>query len=109
VAARLLQTLGFETWQASDGRDALDRYADRAASLQLLLVDLTMPRLAGEATVREWRRLRPDVPIIMMSGFSESEMTERLGSLGVSGFLQKPFTLREVAAKVQMVLNRWRM
>jgi CheY-like chemotaxis protein len=104
VTARLLQTLGFEAWQACDGRDALDQFAGRVAELQLVLVDLSMPRLGGEETVRGWRHLRPDLPVIMMSGFTESEMGERFADLGVSAFLQKPFTRRDLGTKVQAVL-----
>jgi CheY-like chemotaxis protein len=105
VAARLLQSLRFEAWQACDGREALDRFAGRAGELRLVLVDLTMPRLGGEETVREWRRLRPDLPVILMSGFGEDEMRERFAGLEVSEFLQKPFTLSDFVGKVQAVLN----
>jgi two-component system cell cycle sensor histidine kinase/response regulator CckA len=105
VAARLLQSLGFEAWQACDGRDALDRFAGRAAELRLVLVDLTMPRLGGEDTVREWRRLRPDLPVILMSGSHEDEMDDRFAGLAVSAFLQKPFALNDFVAKVQAVVN----
>jgi CheY-like chemotaxis protein len=105
VAARLLRSQGFDVWEAHDGRDALDRFAARAAELRLVLVDLTMPRLGGEDTVREWRRLRPDLPVILMSGSHEGETGERFAGLGVSAFLQKPFTLNDFVAKVQAVVN----
>jgi two-component system cell cycle sensor histidine kinase/response regulator CckA len=105
VAARLLRSQGFEAWEAHDGRDALDRFAGRAAALRLAVVDLTMPRLGGEDTVREWRRLRPDLPVILMSGLHEDEMDERFTGLAVSAFLQKPFTLNDFVATVQAVLN----
>jgi CheY-like chemotaxis protein len=104
VAARLLQSLGFDAWQAGDGRDALDQFAGRAGALRLAVVDLTMPRLGGEDTVREWRRVRPDLPVILMSGYHENDLHERCAGLAVSAFLQKPFTLTDFIAKVQTVL-----
>jgi CheY-like chemotaxis protein len=88
VAARLLRSQGFDVWEAHDGRDALDRFAGRVAALRLVLVDLTMPRLGGEDTAREWRRLRPDLPVVLMSGLHQDEMDERFAGLGVSAFLQ---------------------
>lgn len=105
VAARLLRSQGFDVWEAHDGRDALDRFAGRVAALRLVLVDLTMPRLGGEDTAREWRRLRPDLPVVLMSGLHQDEMDERFAGLGVSAFLQKPFTLNDFVAKVQAVVN----
>jgi PAS domain S-box-containing protein len=105
VAARVLQSLGFEVLEAHDGRESLDSFAARAADVNLVLVDLTMPRLGGEDTVREWRVLRPELPVILMSGFNENEMSERFAGIGVSAFLQKPFTLNDMTVKVQGVLT----
>jgi len=54
-----------------------------------------MPRPGGEETVRAWRRLRPNLPIILMSGFIDNALAEHLVDVGVSALLQKPFTLAE--------------
>ena len=68
-----------------------------------MLLDLTMPELAGDATLRELRRHWPQLPVVLMSGYSEADVREHLGGQEPSAFLQKPFRtadLRDVLRRV---------
>ena len=105
VAAHMLKELGFESAPAVDGREAIETIRLAPDTFDVLLLDLTMPNLDGEQTLREVRRLRPDLPVVLMSGYSEQEATTRFGSAGPAGFLQKPFTHDELRAQLQGVLN----
>jgi len=104
VAAHMLHLLGFETAPATDGRDALDRIRREPGAYDVMLLDLTMPHLDGEQTLREVRRVRPDLPVVLMSGFNEQEATTRFSEHGLAGFLQKPFTHDELRAQLQRIV-----
>jgi CheY-like chemotaxis protein len=63
-----------------------------------------MPRLDGSETLREVRRLIPDLPVILMSGHSEQELSGHFAGQNVAGFLHKPFTLETVRQRLRQVL-----
>ncbi len=100
VTADMVEALGFETLSAVDGQDGVDLFCRRASEIGLVLLDLTMPRMSGEEAFREMRRLRPDVRVVLMSGFSEQEATSHFVGKRLAGFLQKPFTLEALKARL---------
>ena len=71
----------------------------------LVLLDLTMPRMDGEQTFNELRRLRPDVRVVLMSGFNAHEAMLRFKGRGLASFLQKPFTIAALRTNIQAVLD----
>jgi len=91
TTSRILRRMGFEVVAAADGEEGLRCYRERADELALVLLDLTMPRMDGESTLREIRALRADVPVLLVSGYNEQTALERLRGLRVDGFIQKPF------------------
>ena len=97
VAARMLQSLGFKVIVARDGEEALVRWQEAPDEVRLVLLDLTMPKLDGEETFRTLHLLRPELPVILMSGFSEHEAAGRFAGKGLTGFLAKPFGLENLA------------
>ncbi len=96
VAARMLGGLGFQTVIAADGREALRMVSSGDAGIVAVLLDLSMPRLGGEETYRRLRADHPDLPIVLMSGYTEQAEGQHLtdSGLGVTRFLQKPFLSR---------------
>jgi PAS domain S-box-containing protein len=96
VAARMLKTLGFDVLAANDGEEGLRIYRAHSDSISCVLLDLTMPRMDGEETFRELRRIHPEACVILMSGFNEQEAGARFVGKGLAGFLQKPFTPEEL-------------
>ena len=69
-----------------------------------VLLDLTMPRMDGEETYRELRRIRPDVKVIIASGYSEQEISRRFAGQDLAGFIEKPFQMAALNAKLRSVL-----
>src|SRR5262249_11846844 len=110
LGARFLESLGFPVAQAEDCLATLERLGNsrrvRRAMTQarMVLLDLTMPRMDGEETFRRRRQLRPQLPIILMSGYSEEEVSRRFAGLGLALFLQKPFSIDQLTARVQAAL-----
>ncbi len=105
VGKRLLERLGFEVLLAADGRAGVERYQAVKDRVSLVLLDLTMPHLNGEEVFRELRRLRPDVRVILMSGYNEQEVTTRFVGKGLAGFLQKPLQLATLAELLRRTLE----
>ena len=102
LAERALQLAGFQVLTASDGRDALEVFRDRAADVRVVVLDLTMPHLNGEEVLREMHRLRPGVRVVLSSGFSEQEVSRRFTDGDLAAFLQKPYRPLELVEKVRL-------
>lgn len=101
----MLQNLGFDVLEAEDGRKALSVFEEHAESISLVLLDLTMPHLGGEETFMELRRIRDNVPVILMSGYTEEEVTSLFAGKGIAGFLQKPFRIDTLQEILRATLN----
>ncbi len=88
---------------ANDGRSALERL--RSATYDLLITDLKMPGADGLTVIREARRYRPDLPVIVITGFSTEASAIEALNLGVSGYLTKPFRIPKVLAVAAKALG----
>jgi two-component system, cell cycle sensor histidine kinase and response regulator CckA len=104
VARSALEVAGFQVLLASDGREGVEVFRTQCDRIAAVLLDWTMPQLGGADTFQEMRRLRPDARVILCSGFSEQEVTNRLAGKGLDGFLQKPFRVSQLITTVQQVL-----
>jgi PAS domain S-box-containing protein len=93
VGRNMLERLGFEVLVAENGERAVELYGEYCGGIQCVILDLTMPRMDGEETFRELRRLNCAAPIIITSGYSEHEVAERFAGRDVAGFLQKPYRM----------------
>lgn len=91
VTTRMIEAFGYRAVAALDGEQGAAIFRERAAEIVAVLLDLTMPGLTGEETFVALRQIRPDIPIILMSGFQKDEAVERFGGHGGWTFLQKPF------------------
>jgi PAS domain S-box-containing protein len=105
VVRRMLERLGFEVITAEDGIAALERLEAHQGAFAAVLLDLTMPRMTGQEALHEIRRLRPDVPMVLMSGYTEQEVASKLldSAGGATGFLQKPFLPEDLTSVLRDV------
>jgi PAS domain S-box-containing protein len=100
MLARALERFGFKVELASNGQIAVEKAQACGGDYRLVLLDLTMPHMDGEATFSALRNIRPDLPVLLMSGFNENDALSRFGGKGLSGFLQKPFDLDNLRQKL---------
>jgi CheY-like chemotaxis protein len=84
---------------------ALSDFRSHAAEFDAVVTDLSMPGISGPELVREVRRLRPDVPIILLSGFVPSDDVESVRQLGVGEVMLKPYTVDELALAIERQLE----
>jgi signal transduction histidine kinase len=103
VACGALRRAGYRVIEAVDGAEALDQLRARGAEIDLAVLDLSMPRLDGLAALREMRRLRPDLRVLLVSGRFPTELGSPPEDAEV---LAKPFEPAELAARVRALLDR---
>jgi PAS domain S-box-containing protein len=104
LGGEMLRELGFEVITATDGCDAVAKYTTRN-DICLVILDLTMPHMDGEQCFRELRQLNPKVKVIMSSGFSEQEVTQKFAGKGLAGFVQKPYKLSTLRQAIKNIDN----
>ncbi|MCA8923854.1 MAG: response regulator [Planctomycetes bacterium] len=103
VVRALLSSLGLEASTASGGLQGLAKYAERRADVVVL--DMTMPEVDGYETFCRLRDLDPSARVILSSGYSEQDATDRFAGSGLAGFIQKPYRLKSFEALLRKVLN----
>jgi signal transduction histidine kinase len=101
----ILERLGYEASFETDAVRALERFRAHPGDFDVVVTDQTMPRLVGSKLAEEILRIRPDIPIILCTGFSDDVSEETAGSLGIREFVMKPYTIREMAAAIRRALD----
>ncbi|HLP30839.1 MAG TPA: response regulator, partial [Geothrix sp.] len=104
-ARQALELKGFQVLEAEDGRRAVELVREHGPEVGVVLLDMTMPHMDGEAAFREMRHLQPDLRVILSSGYNELEAMGRFMGKGLKGFIQKPYGPRDLLAKIQDVLE----
>jgi CheY-like chemotaxis protein len=92
IARALLEHFGFHVLSAVNGKEAVEIFRIKAAEIDAVLLDMSMPVMDGETALPLLLEIRPDARIILSSGFSEMEALQRFQNRGVTGFLQKPYS-----------------
>jgi PAS domain S-box-containing protein len=105
VCAAMIEDFGCRVITAVDGEDAMRILRDCAEKIDLVLMDLTMPRMDGSTAAREMIRIMPDIKVVLSSGYSEHELSLRFAGLGFAGFIQKPFNLHDLRDLLTRVLR----
>ena len=105
VTARTLERYGFDVLLAESGRTAIDLFARDGHRVSLIILDLSMPGMSGEEALRELRKIRPEIDVIVSSGYSEAETMKMFDGQRVSAFIQKPYAASRLAETVKSVIN----
>jgi len=96
VAGLMLEEMGFDVLLAENGLVGVDLYRKHQAEIVAVLLDMTMPKMNGEETFCELRRINPDVTVILSSGYNEQDATQRFLGKGLAAFIQKPYAPEEL-------------
>lgn len=106
VAQSTLQNEGYRVLLAADGKEAVELFRRKSASIALVILDLTMPVMGGNEALRQMRAINPEAVIVLSSGYGEAEATKRFGNESLDGFIQKPYTSARLRERVKAVLAR---
>ncbi|MBN2799105.1 MAG: response regulator [Deltaproteobacteria bacterium] len=105
IGARLLEQLGYKVQSFVSPHKALDYLRDHHLSVDLLLTDLSMPKLDGPQLVKQVRAFAPELPVVLATGFSAQTRHETLEALGIAVVLHKPLLRRELAIGIRRALG----
>jgi two-component system, cell cycle sensor histidine kinase and response regulator CckA len=100
----LLQNLGYMVITAFDGQDAVEKYREQRETIDLVLLDMIMPRMAGRETFFALKEMNPEVRVLLISGFSQDHRTAEIMQAGALEFIQKPVTLASLSKAVSAAL-----
>ncbi len=105
VTTNMLERLGYKVTVRISSHDALEAFRNLADRIDLLIADLTMPQMTGLQLYREIKMIRPDVKVIICTGFSEQLDSRKSKAIGIEGFLYKPLLMADLARCVRSVLD----
>ena len=108
MTQEMLTELGYHAVFRTSGLEALEalRLQPEDKAFDLVITDMTMPHFTGVDLARELSSLHPEIPIILMTGYSEKIDADRARQMGIAGFLLKPVTLKKLAAMARTVLDQ---
>jgi nitrogen-specific signal transduction histidine kinase/ActR/RegA family two-component response regulator len=105
VTELVLKSIGFEVLAAASGHEALQAFDQRTDEVRLAMLDLTMPDLGGDQVMKLLREQRPELPVLLCSGYSEEEMSSRCRREALTSFLQKPYPVDLLRARLKDLLE----
>jgi PAS domain S-box-containing protein len=105
IGVELLSELGYQVIPAESGFKALDFFKAHRGAVDLVILDMIMPGMNGRETFHELRKINKEVKVLLQSGYSIDEQTKEVLETGGEGFIQKPFSLKEIAQKIRLILE----
>jgi two-component system, cell cycle sensor histidine kinase and response regulator CckA len=100
MAAAFLKRRGVPVLEAANGKEAIERLTAAGSHVRAIVLDMAMPEMPGDVALPIIRKLRPDVHVIVSSGFQDRDVQERFASFGPCSFLPKPYTPEQLLAEV---------
>ncbi len=102
----MLERLGYQVTSRFSSLEALEAFRDRPDKFDLVITDMAMPNMPGDKLSVELTNIRPDIPVLICTGFSETMSEEKAASIGINGFLLKPIIMKNLAQKIREVLDK---
>jgi CheY-like chemotaxis protein len=101
----MLEKLGYHVTVRTSSIEALEAFRKAPNKFDLVITDQTMPNKTGTQLTRELLRIRPDIPVILCTGFSETVNKENFKALGIRGFVMKPIVKNDIGKIIRKVLE----
>ena len=106
VCKELLKTIGYRVFSAKNGKEAIKLYRNNKDDIDMVLLDMIMPDMSGSEVYDRLKEINHEVKVLLSSGYSiNGEATEILNR-GCDGFIQKPFDIKKLSAKIKEILSR---
>jgi len=105
LATSTLSGLGYDVIGRTSSLEALELFRARPDRFDLVITDMTMPNMTGSELAQQLMRLRPDIPVILCTGFSEAMTQEKARAIGVREFIMKPIVQRQIAEAIRRALD----
>jgi len=105
IGSRLLRQLGYTVSAVSSSVDALALFRSKPSEFDLIITDMTMPTMSGDVFAAELMKVRPDIPVILCTGYSKKISEESAKKMGIKAFAYKPISKADLAKKIRNVLD----
>jgi len=105
VGARMLAKLGYEVKTARNGAEAVEIFKAHQDEIDLVLLDMVMPKVGGGEAFDRLRKINPDLKVILCSGYSIDGQASEILNRGCNAFIQKPFNLKTLSQNIQTVMG----
>jgi CheY-like chemotaxis protein len=105
VGTRMLKKLGYKIFTARNGKEAIDIFKRHQEKIDLIVLDLIMPQMGGGETYDRLKEIKPDVKVLLSSGFSINGQASEILNRGCDGFIQKPFNLQNLSQNIRAILE----
>jgi len=105
MGKQLLESLGYQVEMMTKSSDALKLFRKKPGRFDLVITDMTMPHITGEKLAIELMNIRPDIPVILSSGFNYNIDEKKAMALGIRAFISKPVLKQEIAETIRNVLD----
>jgi PAS domain S-box-containing protein len=103
---QVLERLGYQVTSRTGSIEALEAFRANPDKFDLVITDMTMPKMTGDKLAAELIRIRPGIPVLLCTGYSENMTHEKIKSLGIKGLLKKPIVIKDLAEKIREVLDK---
>jgi signal transduction histidine kinase/CheY-like chemotaxis protein len=101
----MLERLGYKVTAHSSSIDALETFRKTPGRFDMVITDMAMPKMSGDKLSTEVNKICPGTPVLLCTGFSETMSEEKAATLGINGFLLKPFVMKDLAQKIREILD----
>jgi PAS domain S-box-containing protein len=105
VAGDILSSYGYRVYLATNGEEGIKIYKEQKPRCDLVILDMIMPRQGGRETLLKLKKINPAIKVLFSTGYSQNEKVNEIISLGVSGFIQKPYQVNNLLSKVREILD----
>jgi CheY-like chemotaxis protein len=105
MASAMLERLGYKVTAFTDAEAALEAFIEAPQDFDLVLTDQTMPKMTGAVLAEKLKAIRPDIPVMLCTGYSHTVSAENAKARGIDGYVMKPLAKKELAEAVRKVLN----
>ncbi len=106
VGKELLEAMGYQVVAAKDGREAVELYANNKDDIDIILLDMIMPKMGGGEAFDRIREMNPRAKVLLSSGYSVDGQADEILKRGCDGFIQKPFSIKELSVKIREILRK---
>jgi CheY-like chemotaxis protein len=105
IEQQILERLGYKVTPKTDSQEALEEFAALPERFDLVITDMTMPKMTGDQLARRIMDIKPDIPVILCTGFNETITEEKALAMGIDKFVMKPIVKDELANTIRSVLD----
>jgi signal transduction histidine kinase/ActR/RegA family two-component response regulator len=103
---QMLENLGYEVTARTDSTEALKEFSEKPQNFDLVITDMTMPHITGDELAQKLLDIKPDIPVILCTGFNEDITEEKALAMGIQKFVMKPVIKNDLASTIRTVLDQ---